>query len=93
MIYFSASNDIITSDPLPHVGADKTNITNGLEVAFAILGAIAFLVIVVAGLRYIRAGSDTTKVSDSKRQIAHALVGLIVAALAASIVEFVLKKV
>jgi hypothetical protein len=85
---------ILNSDSLPHVdtGTGSDNIKTGLNIAFGILGALAFLMVVVAGVRYIRAGSDTTRVSDAKRQIAHALVGLIVAASAWTIVNFILNR-
>jgi hypothetical protein len=79
-------SQILNSDPLPNVNTDSgsDNIKVALNIVFGILGALAFLMIVVAGVRYVRA--------DAKRQIAHALVGLIVAAFAVTIVNFVLNR-
>jgi hypothetical protein len=84
--------ELLDSTPLPHPSADSDTIKQVLTTVFEILGALAFLMIVIAGLRYIRAGSDSTRVSDAKRQIAHALVGLVVAALAEAIINFVLGR-
>ncbi len=48
--------------------------------------------VVISGFRYIRAGSNETIVAESKRQLAHALVGLVVVAMAATIVNFIMSR-
>jgi len=79
---------------------DKNNLPNSqasdftviLNFAFAFAGGLAFLLLVIAGLRYTLSGSDAEKVAESKRMIIYTLVGLVVIAVAASIVNFVLEK-
>jgi hypothetical protein len=48
--------------------------------------------VVIAGFRYLTAGADANKAAEAKRQIAHALIGLVIAASAATIIKFVLEK-
>lgn len=75
-----------TSNPI--IGTLK-NIA--LIVAF-VAGAAAILLLLVGSLQYITSGGDPTKVSSAKNTIIYALVGLVVVALAATIIEFVLNK-
>ena len=81
------------NNALPQVAANDNTITIILNIAFTIIGAIAMLIVVIAGFRYIRAGSNETITAESRRQLAHALVGLVVAASAAIIVNFVIGRV
>jgi cytochrome bd-type quinol oxidase subunit 2 len=82
---------IIDSDPLPKVDTAKS-LPNLLTIVFTLLGAVAFLMVVIAGFRYLTAGADANKAAEAKRQIAHALIGLVIAASAATIINFVLEK-
>lgn len=59
---------------------------------FVIIGAIAFLMIVIAGLRYILARGSPEKVTAAKNMIMYSLIGLVIAALASSIVNLILDK-
>jgi hypothetical protein len=69
-----------------------TDLTDILNIALGIMGALAFLMLVIAGLRYTISQGDATRVADSKRMIIYTLVGLVVIALAATIVNFVLAR-
>jgi hypothetical protein len=84
---------ILGSDCLPNTAAGSGAITNALNIIFVIVGALAFLMIVIAGFRYILAGGEPTKVAESKRMIIYAAIGILVVASAAAIVNFVLGKV
>ena len=77
---------------LPMCSADQNTLQVFLNIFFAIIGAIALLIVVIGGFRYIRAGSNETIVAESKRQIVHALVGLVVAISASAIVNFVMSR-
>jgi len=68
------------------------SLTKTLNIVFSIMGALALLMLVIAGLRYTISQGDATKVADSKRMIIYTLVGLIVIALAATLVNFVLGR-
>lgn len=70
----------------------QTTIVNVLNVVFGTLGAIAVIVIVVAGLQYILSSGDPSKTAKAKNTILYALIGLVVALMSGAIVNFVLKK-
>ena len=66
------------------------NISNTL---IFIAGALAVIILIVAGLRYIISNGDAKQVEGAKNTILYAVIGLIVAILAFAIVNFVLIKV
>jgi hypothetical protein len=76
---------------LPHpTGTDGGgSLTRALSIMFGFVGALAFLMIVVGGFRYIIAQDDSQKVSQAKSTILYAIIGLVVAALAEFIVTYV----
>lgn len=78
---------------LPQTPATQGTLTKGLNILFGVMGALAFLMLVIAGFRYTIAGSDSNKVAEAKRMMAYTIVGLVVIALAATIVNFVLDRV
>lgn len=86
----------INPNSLPRPGGKNgtgiDTLHNILSIGFGIIGAIALFMVVLAGFRYIRAGSNETIVAESRRQLAHAIVGLVVAASAELIVNFVLSR-
>jgi uncharacterized protein YacL len=90
MKYFS-DLQLIDPSPLP-----KTNNNNEVQVVltdlFVILGAISVLMIVIAGMRYIFARGNTESTAQAKNMIIYSIMGLVIAALAASIVTVVLNK-
>jgi hypothetical protein len=77
----------------------KSNVPNGsptlqtiLNVVFGIVGALALLLIVLAGLRYTVAQGDPAKITAAKNSIVYAAIGLVITAMAAVIVNFALGK-
>jgi hypothetical protein len=91
MWYLSALDLLGPSEKgLPH--ANDNIIATVLTDAFVLLGAISVLMIVIAGLRYILARGNTETITQAKNQIIYSITGLIIAALAASIVQVVLKR-
>lgn len=83
-----------SSNGLPHVdtSANGDTINHIFNVGFAILGALAFLYIVLAGFRYITSGDNPTKTAEARRQIIYAALGLVIIAMAGTIVNFVLGR-
>jgi hypothetical protein len=77
---------------LPKVSANQSTLTTLLNIAFSIIGAVAVFFIVVAGLKYITSQGEPARVESAKNQILYALVGLVIVALAASVVNFVLGR-
>lgn len=63
-----------------------SEITN---VLLFIIGAVAVIMIVIGGLRYVISGGDAKQVQAAKNTILYALVGVIIAILAYAIVNFV----
>lgn len=71
-------------------GGDLTvYIKNIVNILLFVVGAVAVLMIVIGGLRYVTSGGDSTSVTSAKNTVLYAVVGLIVAAAAYAIVNFV----
>ncbi|TAH36616.1 hypothetical protein EYC59_00365 [Candidatus Saccharibacteria bacterium] len=83
----------IDASPLPKPAANQAAISTLLQIVFAIAGSIALLIIVIGGLRYILAHGDPSAVSQAKKAILYAVIGLLVCMAAYSIVTFVIKGV
>ena len=62
------------------------------SVLLFIVGAIAVIMIVIGGLRYVISGGDSAQVQSAKNTILYALVGIIVAILAYAAVNFVIHN-
>ena len=58
-----------------------------------IIGAIAVLMIVIGGLRYVTSNCDPAQLTGAKNTILYAAVGLVLAAMANAIVNFVLTNI
>ncbi len=85
--------NLISSAPIPKVNAGDNTVQAVLNIILVVVGALALLMLVVAGFRYVIYGSDAAKLSEVKKQILYTLSGLLVVALAATIVNFVLDRV
>lgn len=59
--------------------------------AFAI-GAVSVVMIIIGGFRYVVSGGDSAGVEGAKNTILYAVIGLVVALLAKSIVVFVIGR-
>jgi Type IV secretion system pilin len=87
----------LTSDAcggLHQVGGGGQNIevvfNNIVNILSIVVGAVAVIVVVYSGFRYITSGGDSNKVSAAKNTLIYALVGVAVAALAQTLIHFVL---
>lgn len=58
-----------------------------------VAGIAAVIVIVIAGFRYVTSGGDAAKAKNAKDTIVGAVIGLVVIALAAEIIAFVISKI
>ena len=79
--------------PLPKPTPDSHTIVNVTRVIFAIFGAVALLVIVLAALRYTISQGESNAVSRAKNTIIYAFVGLMISIMATVILTFVLRNV
>jgi len=63
-----------------------------LNLLSVIAGIAAVIMIVISGMKYITSGGESQAVTNAKRSLIYAIVGLIVVALAQIIVHFVLAN-
>ncbi len=92
MMSFTIFSSIVNADNLPQTAADSAHLQTILTIIFTIMGAVALLLMVIAGLRYVTAAGDPQKMATARRMIVYTAVGLVVAALATAIVNFFLES-
>lgn len=63
-----------------------------ISILSVIVGIAAVIMIVVAGLKYVTSGGDSSSISSAKSTLIYAIVGLVVTAFAQFIVRFVLTE-
>lgn len=56
------------------------------------IGAVAVIMIIVGGIRYVTSAGDSSKIKAAKDTIMYSVVGLVIAILAYAIVNFVLTQ-
>jgi hypothetical protein len=83
----------ITPGDLPQTTADKAHLLVIKGIVFNIIGAMALLIIVIAGFRYILSAGDPQKTTKARNGVIYALVGLVIAIAANAIVTFVINRV
>ena len=57
-----------------------------------VVGIISVMMIIFGGLKYITSGGETNGVKAAKNTILYAVIGLVIVAIAESIVQFVLQR-
>lgn len=67
--------------------------TSVINIVSILVGVIAFIMILIGGFKLIMSGSNPQDVGKARETIIYAIVGLIIAALAQVIVQFVLKRI
>lgn len=80
----SGSNPVSGSDSI------FMKITNAIAL---VAGVAAVIIIIVAGFQFVASGGDSNKVSSARSTIIYAVIGLIVIALARTIIAFVINSV
>ena len=65
---------------------------NVVNIFSYVVGAIAVIMIIYGGFRYITSGGDSNSVGSAKNTLIYAIVGLVIVALAQIIVHFVLNQ-
>ena len=66
---------------------------NIIELAAFVVGAVAVLMLVIGGLRYVLSAGDAQATQSAKNTILYALIGVVVAFIAWTVVNFVLNQV
>jgi hypothetical protein len=72
-------------------GLEKV-ITLVIKIISIVAGVAAVIMIVLAGLRYITSGGDSSKVAGAKTAIIYAIVGLVIVILSQVIVRYVVSS-
>lgn len=63
-----------------------------VNILLFIVGAIAVIMLIVGGIRYVVSGGDQSAVTAAKNTILYAIVGIVVAFLAYAAVDFVINQ-
>lgn len=96
-----ASNVDQVQNGIDAIGGDKDGnrpgaFTNLLEriinVLLFLIGAIAVIMIIIGGIRYVTSNGDQAQVTGAKNTILYAVVGVVVAIMAYAIVNFVVDS-
>ena len=77
------------ADNLFGAGGIFQTITN---ILLFLIGAIAVIMLIIGGVRYVISGGDQAQVTSAKNTILYAIVGIVVAFLAYAAVNFVLTS-
>lgn len=70
----------------------EEGIKNVVNVLLFLIGAIAVIMIIIGGLRYVTSNGDASATKGAKDTILYAVIGIIVAILAYAIVNFVISS-
>jgi len=80
-------------NPLPKTPAETDQLQDIVNTVLAVMGAVAVLIVVVAGFLIINSQGDPGRVTAARNAIIYALIGLGVIMFAFAIVNFVLAGV
>src|SRR5688572_25123465 len=92
LLSFFAAGGVDISN-LPDPAANPAALQTILNIVFVLTGAIAVLIIVLAGFRFVTSSGDPQSVAKARNAIIYAIVGLIVIIFATVIVNFVVWEV
>ncbi len=67
-------------------------VRNIVQFFIILIGAIAVIMIIVGGFKYITSGGDSNKTSSAKNTLLYAAIGIVVVLFAQGLVSFVLKQ-
>jgi hypothetical protein len=90
-VYYIFGN--LNLSPIPKVSADSAHLRNIVNAVLGLMGAVAVLIVVLAGLRLINSQGDPGQVATARNAVIYALIGLVVIMFAFAIVNFVVLGV
>ena len=77
---------------LPQIAADSSAISAFLSILFAVLAAVAVIIIVVQGIKFSLSQGDPQKAADARKAIIYAVVGLAISLSAEAIVRLLIGR-
>lgn len=83
-------NDLNVTDGKQAV---NTTVQNVIDILFYVIGIIAVIMIIVGGIKYTTSNGDSSALTSAKNTILYAVVGLVVALMAYTIVNFVIGRI
>lgn len=89
----AVKNGALDGTNIPQVTANTAQLQSLLSFIFVLAGAIALLVITIAGFNFVTSQGEPQKVAKARMTILYAVVGLVVAVFAFVIVKFVVGNV
>lgn len=78
---------------VPQTSLESNQVTNALQVVFAVFAALAVLMIAISAFRIILSRGNPQDVSKARDSIVFAIIGLVISMAAFSIVTFVVERV
>lgn len=84
---------LLNADKLPQPAADQASLDRIFSIIFVTLGALAILLLIIGGLRYITARGEPEKITGARNMIMYTLIGLVIAAMASTLVYFLLGQI
>lgn len=94
-IFFSQidKNDVCGPGLLTCTDVGGNTVQTALKIAFAIAGAVAVIIIIIAGLRYTISSGNPQEAAKAKNAILYAIIGVVVCVVGYGIVTFVLGRI
>lgn len=76
---------------IPKGEINPTSVSSVFEIAFAALGSVAFIIIVISGMKFVLSRGNPDAVAKARNTIIYAAIGLVVSMLSFAIVRFVVR--
>lgn len=89
LLFFAT--DVPINEALPNVSTDPERLQTIASVVFGIMGVVAVMIIVIAGVKFIISRGDPQATATARRAILYSVIGLIVLILSFGIVTFTLN--
>lgn len=77
----------------PQQSLENSDIQSVLQLVFGLSGAVALLIMVVSGLRFVFSQGDPNSITKARNSLIYALIGLVICSAGFSIVTFVLGRI
>lgn len=77
---------------LPQIGANSSSLETILTIVFGTITAVAVIIIIVQGIRYVLSYGEPEKTTQARKGIIYAAVGLIIVFMADIAVAFMLGR-
>ncbi len=78
---------------LPEIQASPDNVQKILQLLFGVIGAIAMIWIIIAGIQLTTSQGDPQSAARARQTIIYAVIGLVITLSAEAIVTFVLGRI